>query len=119
MTLLALSIGSAAEHHRGAKLFNIPPGPAGLRLVEWSRQAGLQVAFDFTTVQHYRTRGIAAAFTPLDALGAMLRDTPLTYDVVNRRTINVSVGTQVCEPWLADAATLPPCVQTGLLQRRL
>lgn len=111
LALLALSIGSAAEHHRGAKLFSIPPGPAARGLSEWSNQAGLQVLFDFTLVEHMRTRGIAAAFTPLDALGAMLRDTPLTYGVVNHRTVAVIVGTQYCEPWLADAAPLPPCVQ--------
>lgn len=111
MTLLALGIGAAAEHHKGAKLFSIPPGPAETTLNEWSRQSGIQVLFDCPLVQNYRTRAVAEAFTPLDALGAMLRDTPLTFSVVNDRTIAVIVGTQYCEPWLADAAPLPPCVQ--------
>ncbi len=111
LALLALSIGSAAEHHQGAKLFSIPPGFAVKTLDEWSKQAGLQVLYDFKLVEHMRTRGIANAFTPLDALGAMLRDSPLTYTIVNRKTIALIIGTQYCEPWLADYAPLPPCVQ--------
>lgn len=112
LSLLALSIGSAAEHHKGAKLFSIPPGPAAITIDEWSRQAGLQVLFDYTLVEHMRTRGIADAFTPLDALGAMLRDLPVTYSIVNRRTVAVIIGAQYCEPWLADDAPLPPCEQS-------
>jgi hypothetical protein len=111
LTLLALGIGSAAEHHKGAKLFSIPPGRAAITLNEWSRQARVQVLFDFASIERFRTRGIYSAFTPLDALGAMLRDTPLTYDMVNENTVSVVEGTQYCEPWLADAAPLPPCVQ--------
>lgn len=111
LTLLALGIGSAAEHHKGAKLFSIPPGRADFAINEWSRQARLQVLFDFALAERFRTRGIYSAFTPLDALGAMLRDTPLTYGIVNENTVAVFEGMQYCEPWLADAAPLPPCVQ--------
>lgn len=95
LVLLALAIGAAPAHSDSALLFSIPGGQASQTIKEWSRQAGLQVLFDMETAQRYRTRGVASAFTPLDALGEMLRDTPLTFDVVNPRTVSVRFGTHV------------------------
>lgn len=111
LVTLALSIGAAPAYCGDAVLYSIPPGWAPQTLNEWARQTHVQVSLDSKEMQHYRTRGIAATFRPLDALGAMLRDTPFTYHVINARTVAIIPGQHYCQPWLAEEAPLPPCVQ--------
>lgn len=107
---LALGIGATA-HGQGERLFSIPPGTLSGTALEWSYQAGIQVLFDSAAFATVRTRGVVGALSPLDALGAMLRDSPLTYAVVNRKTVAVVPGSQYCRPWIdPQYAPLPPCV---------
>lgn len=108
-TTLALAIG-APEAAEGERLYSIAPGLAQLTVIEWSNQSGLQVLFDFTALAGVRTRGVVGTFTPLDALGAMLRDTNITYSLVNSGHVAVVPGSQWCRPWLGADAPLPPCV---------
>jgi hypothetical protein len=107
---LALAIGAAPEAAEGERLYSIPPGLAQLTVNEWSFQSGLQVLFDFTALAGVRTRGVVGTLTPLDALGALLRDTNFTYGIANSRSVVVVPGTQWCRPWLGADAPLPPCV---------
>jgi hypothetical protein len=111
LALLALAIGADPAHSEGAQLFNIPPGPAMDALDQWSRQTHIQVLYDFHVVKHYRARGVGFAYRPLDALGAMLLNTPLAFDVINDHTVSVILGGQYCEPWLGAHSPLPPCEQ--------
>lgn len=108
---LALAIGNAAAAH-GELLISIPPGNAQDTLLIWTDQTGLQILYDAPVVAHWRTRAAVGSLTPLDALGLMLRDTALTYEPADNRTVYVIPGSQYCQPWLsADLAPLPPCVQ--------
>lgn len=108
---LALALGNPAAAE-GERLFSIPPGNAIDTLNTWTDQSGIQILFDFPTAQPWRTHGVVGTLRPLDALSIMLRDTPLTYEIGNPRTVYVIPGSQYCQPWLKPAyAPLPPCVQ--------
>lgn len=108
---LALAFGKVAAA-QGALLIAIPPGNAGNALIEWNEQTGIEVLYDYEVVNPWRTRGAVGTLTPLDALGLMLRDTPLAYEVISPRVVAVKPGTRYCEPWLSpQIAPLPPCVQ--------
>lgn len=101
------------------RAFSIPAGQAVLALCEWSRITDIQVIFDFESLLPYRTRAVVGSFTVLDALGAMLRDTPLTFDIVNPRLVDVMIGTQYCQPWQNPKwAPLPPCMQMPAMLER-
>lgn len=114
---LALAWGNAAAAD-GEALISIPPGNAIDTLLEWTDQTGIQLLDDFSVVKLWRTRGVAGTLRPLDALGMMLRDTPLTYEVANAYTVYVIPGTQYCQPWLSpEVAPLPPCVQMPAVLR--
>ncbi len=86
-TLLALPRTAA-----GAPLveFHIAPGEATLTLNEFSRQANLQLLFDFLIVRGRLTRAVEGSFEPRDALRRMLANTGLTFDFVNERTLAVT-----------------------------
>ncbi len=92
------------------RYFFIPSGDATATIRQWAWQSGLQVLFDWPSTAPYRTRAVDNRFGALDALGAMLRDTPLTYARVNARTLAVIIGAQYCQPWQdPHSAPLPPC----------
>jgi hypothetical protein len=108
-TTLALAIGGATYGH-GERIFSIAPSSdTAIALNEWSLQSDVQLLFDFAQVDPYRTRGVVGTCLPLAALAAMLRGTPLHYEVINSATVWVGIGIPYCEPWLGARAPLPPC----------
>lgn len=69
--------------------FHVDAGDAAVTLNEYSRQAGLQVLFDFNVVRGRLTRAIAGDLDPDRALTAMLAGSGLVFDLVNDRTLAV------------------------------
>ncbi len=104
-------IQSPALAGDGERVFSIAPGDVPRAIADWKAQTRLQVLYDYKTVARFHTQGISGPYRPLDALGALLRGTVLTYGVVNNTTVAVIVGSQYCEPWLGRNAPLPPCEQ--------
>lgn len=79
----ALAASSPLEFHIGA-------GEATVTLNEFSRQANLQLLFDFRIVQGRKTQAVDGNFEPQDALRHMLTNTGLDFAFVNNRTLAVT-----------------------------
>jgi len=70
--------------------FHIPGGDATAALTEFSRQARLQLLFDYDVVKGHTTKPLDGLYTPAAALQRLLGDTDLEFDFVNERTLAVT-----------------------------
>jgi len=70
--------------------FHVPAGDASRTLNEFSRQAGLQLLFDYTVVRGRPTQAVEGWYEPRDALRRLLGDTGLTFTLVNEHTLAVT-----------------------------
>src|SRR5882762_893118 len=70
--------------------FHIDAGDAASTLTEFSRQARLQLLFDYNIIKGHTTRAINGLYDPSEALRQMLADTNLMFDFVNPRTLTVT-----------------------------
>jgi iron complex outermembrane recepter protein len=95
--------------------FEIDASDAAASLSTFSRQAGLQMLFEHRAVQGYRTQAVQGQFEPAKALERLLRESGLTYDFVNERTVVIRSAKQSDEVkprkisatrFLQDGATL-------------
>ena len=77
----------AAGSHR---LFDLPAGDASVTLNEFSRQADVQVLFDFNVVKGLKTRAVKGELDASEALTTMLTGTKLAFDFVNDHTLTVT-----------------------------
>ena len=75
---------------------NIPPvefhlegGDATDTLTEFSRQAHLQLLFDFNVVKGHLTKPLEGVLKPVDALRTLLANSDLDFDFVNDHTLAV------------------------------
>ncbi len=59
---------------------NVPEGEATSTLLEFARQANVEIVFDAQSIDGVRTREVNGLFDPQSALRIMLRDTPLRLD---------------------------------------
>lgn len=59
------------------QLFAVEAGPASITLREFSRQAGVEIAFDVQSVGGVSTNTIRGRFTPREALERMLKRSEL------------------------------------------
>ena len=80
-------VSSAAPELRK---FDIAAGDARVALNEFSRQANLQVLFDFAALRDRQTHAVAGVLPPREALKSMLRDTGLSAQNVNERTLAIT-----------------------------
>lgn len=87
---LLLCLGSPSVWGAPPTDFHIEAGDAALTLNEFSRQAGLQLLFDFSVVRGRTTQAVKGPYEPRDALRRMLASTGLTFDFVNPRTLAVT-----------------------------
>jgi iron complex outermembrane recepter protein len=87
---LLLCLGSPSVWGAPPTDFHIEAGDATLTLNEFSRQAGLQLLFDFSVVRGRTTQAVKGPYEPRDALRRMLASTGLTFDFVNPRTLAVT-----------------------------
>ncbi len=69
--------------------FHVSGGDATSTLTEFSRQAHLQLLFDYNVVKGHTTRPLVGRFTPSAALRELLANTDLEFDFVNERTLAV------------------------------
>ena len=100
--LLALLLSLPARAASPAALeFHIRSGDVTLTLNEFSRQANLQLLFDFGIVRGRTTRAVDGYFEPRDALRRMLLSTGLELYFVNERTLAVT-------PVQATGSATPP-----------
>jgi iron complex outermembrane recepter protein len=70
--------------------FHIEGGDATSTLTEFSRQAHLQLLFDYNVVKGHTTRPLEGTFLPSEALQQLLANTDLEFDFVNDRTLAVT-----------------------------
>lgn len=88
--VVALSLCGAYETASANPLpFDVAVGTAPATLLDFGRQAGLQLLFDFESVKQVETRAVAGQLEPAVALTEMLRGTGLTFSMVNDRTVAV------------------------------
>ena len=69
--------------------FHIEGGDATETLTEFSRQAGLQLLFDYNVVKGHLTKPLIGQFQPEQALRQLLANSDLEFDFVNERTLAV------------------------------
>jgi iron complex outermembrane receptor protein len=69
--------------------FHIEGGDATTTLTEFSRQARLQLLFDYNVVKGHTTKPLEGALQPAEALRRLLANTDLDFDFVNERTLAV------------------------------
>ena len=70
--------------------FHLEGGDATTTLTEFSRQAHLQLLFDYNIVKGHITKPLNGAFQPADALRQLLANSDLEFDFVNERTLAVT-----------------------------
>lgn len=69
--------------------FHIAGGDATTTLTEFSRQARLQLLFDYNVVKGHTTKALDGLFPPAEALRELLANSDLDFDFVNERTLAV------------------------------
>ncbi|HEX3992443.1 MAG TPA: STN domain-containing protein, partial [Acetobacteraceae bacterium] len=74
---------------RAAVEFHIQGGDATTTLTEFSRQARLQLLFDYNVVKGHTTKPLDGALQPAEALRRLLANSDLEFDFVNERTLAV------------------------------
>jgi outer membrane receptor protein involved in Fe transport len=72
--------------------FDVPAGNAAEKLNEFSRQAELQVLFNFPLVNSMRTNPVCGDLEARHALTLLLEGTGLVFDFVNERTLAVTLA---------------------------
>src|SRR5882724_8006775 len=65
----------------GVQAFDIPPQPLADALIQFGRQAGLQISAETSLVQNLRTNGVAGTMGRDQALAMLLAGTGLTYRI--------------------------------------
>lgn len=79
----------AAEPDATPVEFHIAGGDATTTLTEFSRQARLQLLFDYNVVKGHTTKSLDGLFAPAEALRQLLANSDLDFDFVNERTLAV------------------------------
>jgi iron complex outermembrane receptor protein len=69
--------------------FHIQGGDATTTLTEFSRQAHLQLLFDYNVVKGHTTKPLDGVLQPAEALRRLLANSDLEFDFVNERTLAV------------------------------
>jgi outer membrane receptor protein involved in Fe transport len=80
---------AAAEPSLPPQEFHVSQGDATRTLTDFSRQAHLQLLFDYNIVKGHATPPLEGTYTPGDALRRLLAHTNLEFDFVNERTLAV------------------------------
>ncbi len=88
-SLSTLSWGRASEK---ATEFNIPPQPLDSALLEFAKQADVQLSVSTVAIVGMTTQGIVGQFTPAAALARLLSETGLQFTAIGDRTYSVSLA---------------------------
>ena len=84
----ASAVATAADSQ--PRSFDIKAEDATVSLNEFSRQANLQVLFDYRKLQGRQTLAVMGSLPPEQALTSMLKNTGLVFTYVNDRTIAIT-----------------------------
>jgi outer membrane receptor protein involved in Fe transport len=105
--LLVTALVRAATADSAAPLvkFHIEGGDATTTLTEFSRQARLQLLFDYNVVKGHTTKPLDGILQPAEALRRLLANSDLDFDFVNERTLAVM---QKRIPAESDPSTTEP-----------
>src|ERR1700722_9860020 len=85
----ALARAVAADPVAPPVEFHIEGGDATTTLTEFSRQARLQLLFDYNVVKGHTTKPLDGVLQPAEALRRLLANSDLDFDFVNERTLAV------------------------------
>lgn len=88
--------------------FDIPAGPATETLHEYSRQAMVQLLYDYDLINGRRTRPIRGTFRREEALARMLERSGLKFEFVNNRAVAVTPIRRPAPPARKKAAQPDP-----------
>jgi outer membrane receptor protein involved in Fe transport len=91
--------------------FHIAGGDATTTLTDFSRQARLQLLFDYNVVKGHITKPLDGVFTPAEALQQLLANSDLDFDFVNERTL--AVMRKKLPPETRTAADTKPAKRTS------
>jgi len=97
--------------------FDIPAGHAQETILQWSRQARLQVLYNAWLIDEFDTLAVSGTLEPLEALHRMLKLTGLKSKYVNERGVTVFEDQHYCHPEWGAEAPLPPCVPQPMVIR--
>lgn len=75
--LLIAALAFTACSTNNAKQLSVPSGDASITLLEFARQAEVEIIFDANSVSGIRTQAIDGKHPPAEALDLMTLDTPL------------------------------------------
>jgi len=98
----------------GSRRFDIPAQPLAPALLQFGRQAGVQVAVDAALMEGRRTLGIAGTMTVEEALRGLLGGTGLTFEFASERAVTVRPLSGAVPP---AAIALQPIAVEGSLAR--
>jgi iron complex outermembrane recepter protein len=70
--------------------FHVEAGDAATTLTEFSRQARLQLLFDYNLIKGHPTKALNGVYEPSEGLRRLLADTDLVFEFVNSRTLTVT-----------------------------
>ena len=73
--------------------FSIPPQPLSSALIEFAKQANVQVLTAGSKVDGERSHGVNGKFTATEALGKLLDGTPFTDEFTDTSTVVIKPGT--------------------------
>ncbi|HET6555163.1 MAG TPA: TonB-dependent receptor [Dyella sp.] len=92
-TILALpGVASAAAHTQmdgQALAFSVPAQPLATALIDFGKQANVQVLTAGSTIARFRSLGVSGTLTPQDALARLLQGTGLDYAFTQEGTVVV------------------------------
>jgi iron complex outermembrane receptor protein len=91
--------------------FNIPPQSLPSALLQFAHQSGVQITSAGSLVEGKSSPGVVGRFDGNAALSRLLRDTALSYDIVNAKTVVITGGasagstaTSAASTWAMTAA---------------
>ena len=93
--------------------FNIAPQQLQEALIKYSAQSGVQVTSPSDLIEGKASEGVVGLLPAQGALAQLLRNTDLTYEVINSNTVTIhtmitaSGGTGAASPTTANDKTLP------------
>lgn len=105
LLVTALVRAATAESAAPPVEFHIEGGDATTTLTEFSRQARLQLLFDYNVVKGHTTKPLDGILQPAEALRRLLANSDLDFDFVNERTLAVM---QKRTPAESDPSTTGP-----------
>lgn len=89
----ALVLAGADTPHGGRISFDIPAGPAIDSLEAWSRQAHMQMLYDYQHLAHVgNTRPVSGDLDKIEALRQVTAGTRLRFYIVNGRTVVIDAN---------------------------